>query len=504
MVEHQRSDVGQRPSLARGRVHAAQHQHALASRRGAASRGCRPPRGRSRPSRRTRSRARPTRARRLNEGTRGPTRADRARRGSRRSSPGRRARPAPGPRARPRTLQLRPGRRASGPPGAKRSSPRPLRTTASPFSRVAIRSTPSSLRQRAHRARPRARRAASPRARRPSPSAPTGHTASSASTGAGSAGASTRAVGEHVGEVHARLDRRLGVVGHHDHRVIVEERVDPAGHVHDALQRAVGLGDRDHLPFRARLVGVRVVVGQREQQEVEEVVLDEVGPHAAGVPVALAGHAQRDGAAGVARIEQVGVEELARRRRRGDGTAPPRRCAGTRWYPRARGGSGRGRSARWCTPFADPHRPGARRASCAHGSGAPCSCCRPCRRASAPRRTLAWRERGAVLDVALLAPVVPVHRGDVVLPGAAARGNRRARHRSDRREGREAIANVGPAIAQGAKRRGSPLLDRGVRASGLSESITARTSFLAMASNAGRAGRRTSRPRAAEPPRVGR
>ena len=59
-----------------------------------------------------------------------------------------------------------------------------------------------------------------------------------------------------------------------------------AGGVHHPLELAVGGGERGHLRVRAVLVGVRVVVGQREQQEVEEVVLDEVGADAAGVLVA--------------------------------------------------------------------------------------------------------------------------------------------------------------------------------------------------------------------------
>ena len=79
------------------------------------------------------------------------------------------------------------------------------------------------------------------------------------------------------------------MVGHHDHRVLLEERVDAAGHVHDALERAVGHGDRGHLRVGAALVRVGVVVGQREEHEVEEVVLHQVRPHAARVLVALPG-----------------------------------------------------------------------------------------------------------------------------------------------------------------------------------------------------------------------
>jgi hypothetical protein len=102
------------------------------------------------------------------------------------------------------------------------------------------------------------------------------------------------------------------VVGDDDHRVLVEEAVGPAAGVHHALDLAVGLGDRGHLGVRAVLVRVRVVVGQRQQQEVEEVVLDEVRADAAGVLVAEARHAELAAALRAAARVQVGVEELLR------------------------------------------------------------------------------------------------------------------------------------------------------------------------------------------------
>ena len=94
--------------------------------------------------------------------------------------------------------------------------------------------------------------------------------------------------------------------------MVLEEGVHAARHVHDPLERAVGLGDRAHLAVGSDLVRVGVVVRQREEQEVEQVVLDEVRADAARVPVALAGHPERRGAARLARVEQVGVEQLAR------------------------------------------------------------------------------------------------------------------------------------------------------------------------------------------------
>ena len=85
----------------------------------------------------------------------------------------------------------------------------------------------------------------------------------------------------------------------------------PAG-VHDPLELPVGGRDRRDLRVRAVLVGVRVVVGQRQQQEVEEVVLDEVGADAAGVLVAHARQPELRPAARRPAGEEVGVEELAR------------------------------------------------------------------------------------------------------------------------------------------------------------------------------------------------
>ena len=81
------------------------------------------------------------------------------------------------------------------------------------------------------------------------------------------------------------------MIGDDDHRVVVQKAVDPAAGVEQPLELAVGRGDRRDLRVGPELVGVVVVVGQREQQEVEQVVLDHVRAHAAGVLVAHARHA---------------------------------------------------------------------------------------------------------------------------------------------------------------------------------------------------------------------
>ena len=102
------------------------------------------------------------------------------------------------------------------------------------------------------------------------------------------------------------------MVGHRDHRVLLQKAIDSAGGVEDAGELQIGLGDRTQLPLGTVLVGVPVVVGQRQQQEVEQIVLDHVGRHAAGVTVAHPRHAEPGAAAGGPRGEDVGVEQLAR------------------------------------------------------------------------------------------------------------------------------------------------------------------------------------------------
>ena len=190
-------------------------------------------------------------------------------------------------------------------------------------------------------------------------------------------------------------------------------------------------------------------------------------PTHAGVAVALARHPERRRAAGVARVEQVRVEELARpvdrmAELRGLGDAPvdarPRRLVAGASAVDQPGGAGRAQ-------------PGVVEVL-EDGLAAPAQVRhvhvvdRVEERAHDPEGARGL-ERRAVLDVALLAAVVPVHRGDVVLAGPAPGGDRRGGHRRDRRERGHAVAHVGPALAQRRERRRAALLDREVEHVGL-------------------------------------
>ncbi len=90
----------------------------------------------------------------------------------------------------------------------------------------------------------------------------------------------------------------------------VQEGVDPAGLVDDLAEAAVGVGDR--VEHRVDPVGVSVVivVGEREEQEVVEVLPHQLAAHAGGVGVAGSrtreGRLAGDPAAGI----QLTVEEL--------------------------------------------------------------------------------------------------------------------------------------------------------------------------------------------------
>ena len=194
----------------------------------------------------------------------------------------------------PSTLQLSPRRSVRSPRGAKRSSPR-----VGAHRRLAVRVVGEvhdqvdalEREQRPNDARDQRGRARRDPARTPARRASSGTAAISARAGLRLAHAARRQHAEAVEraeQVDLVLDLRLRVVRADDHRVVLEERVRAAGGVHQPLDLLVGGGERRHLGVRAVLVRVRVVVGQRQQQEVEQVVLDQVLADAAGVLVAHA------------------------------------------------------------------------------------------------------------------------------------------------------------------------------------------------------------------------
>ena len=104
----------------------------------------------------------------------------------------------------------------------------------------------------------------------------------------------------------------MRVIGDDDHRVVAQERVLTSRRVEEAAELAVGLRDRPDLRVGPELVRVVVVVGQRQQQEVEEIVAHQELAHAAGMLVARPRPAERAPAAGLATGEDVRVEQLAR------------------------------------------------------------------------------------------------------------------------------------------------------------------------------------------------
>ena len=298
-----------------------------ASRSGATIRASRRRRGPTRPSRRTRSPARPTagcrrRWRQRSADQTRPSGSGYSVHSSRPSWISARSTPRS-----PSTLHRWPRRSSSSPPGANRSSPRwPRITASSPSSHIA-RSMPSTsaiasserrddllaavgIERVDHR---RALRRAERHLRR-------GHLRA----GPARPRRRDREVGERQVEADPLLDRRLRVVRADHDRVLGEELVGAAAGVEQPLELTIGRRQRGHLGMRPVAVRPRVVVGQREQHEVEQVVLDQIGADAAGVLIARARQAQLALAAGLARRVQIGVEQLlgpedrAPEQRRGD------------------------------------------------------------------------------------------------------------------------------------------------------------------------------------------
>ena len=77
---------------------------------------------------------------------------------------------------------------------------------------------------------------------------------------------------EQLGQRQAAVDVGLGVVGDQDQRVLLEEPVEPAARLDQRREAVVGAGDRLDARLGPVAVRVVVVVGEREEQEVEGVV----------------------------------------------------------------------------------------------------------------------------------------------------------------------------------------------------------------------------------------
>ena len=403
---------------------------------------------------------RPRRARRRRAGTRAPTRAGRARPGRSRC----RTRP-------PRDVELERAGVALDAPAApapvgqvaagreaQLARARRARRASSPSRGVITRSTPSassSGRRRAATSSSRrvvVERVDHRRARR-------GHTRELGLLGAGSRRASARAQSaKHLGEVDRRSS--TGVCEWSDMTITAcssrNASGPPATCMIRSSARSASAIERD-LAVRARpcASGCRCRAARRAGSR--------TGRARPGrrptQPVWRSrwpGMPSVERAARVARVEQVGVEQLARAVDRVAELRRLRDAAVDARARRARGGCGRGRSGRWCRRCAGRRRPGARRPSCAPGSGAPGSCCRPCRRASgrSPKARVAAKRR-AVLHVALLAAVVPVHRRDVVVGRADAGRDRGRRHRG-RPTGRSTRSRACRCRARAAPRAPAP------------------------------------------------
>ena len=261
-------------------------------------------------------------------------------------------------------------------------------------------------------------------------------------------------------QVERLIDRALGVVGDDDDRVVGEEVVDAAVGVDELGEGVVGEGDRLLGPVGPVAVGVVVVVGEREEQEVVEVLGDQ--DPAGGGRVGVAGGRAGQGRLGVdlARGVELAVEELLRPPdgvmelgRVGERLQQPlepdlvARPAAVDQKRRAGGpvaGVGEALEQRRGLVVEVPHVEVVDRVV------------ERAEEAEGARRL----ERRAVLDVALLGPVVPVHPRDQMAIGPVAGRDLRGADGGDRGEGRDAVADQLAALDELLERRCVPRLDR--------------------------------------------
>ena len=240
-----------------------------------------------------------------------------------------------------------------------------------------------------------------------------------------------------------------------------EEVVEPARRLDHLGEAVVGLGDRLDTRLRPVAVGVVVVVRQREQQEVEEVLLDQLRRAAGRVAVAAAGDRGRLAGHLAAGVE-VAVEELARapgvvaelepgRLDRAPHQSLQRdlvAVAATVDQERRAGGAGAG-----VVEALEQRLDLRAEVGQVHVVDEVVE--RP-EDAEGPGRV----ERGAVLDVAPLEPVVPVHAADPVALGGDSGDHLRAGDRRHRGEAGDAVLDQHAALDQRREGRRPLLGDR--------------------------------------------
>jgi hypothetical protein len=234
-------------------------------------------------------------------------------------------------------------------------------------------------------------------------------------------------------------DVGLGVVGHQDHGVRLEELVDAPARLDQLAEAGVGVGDRGGHRVGAKAVRVVVVVGEAEEDEVVGVVLDQLLRDAGRVVVARAGPGQRGLAGDGAAAEQLAEEELVRpidgvAEAGGDGAAAQQAVkAELVAGPAAIDQEGRagGAHARVSQRLEEGLHL-AREVGHVHVVDDVVGGAEEAERAGR-------LERRAVLDVAALDPVVPVHPADPVAVRGDAGRDLGGADRGDRGEGRDAV-----------------------------------------------------------------
>ncbi len=255
-----------------------------------------------------------------------------------------------------------------------------------------------------------------------------------------------------VGQLVLQRDRvrhrRLGVVGHRDHGVLCEELVDAAGRLAHARQLQVGLGERLQLALRARACAstsrcrAATAAGSRTGRA-RPCSWRRIRSACRARP----GMPRPGAAAGPARGEHVGVEQLARahhgvaHQRRGD--ARQRRVAlGLMAVAPAIHQIGRaGRAHVGVVERLEQRRRVGREMRAVHVVDR-------VGQLAGDAEALGRAKARAIFDVALFVAVKPVHRRHAVRVLRHAGDDRRGADGRDRGERSDAVRHVAPALHQ--------------------------------------------------------